>query len=319
MVCWDTSLYLLFNLGSEDGMTSKFRVRHWQLYLIFAVPMIVMLIFRYYPMFGLQIAFRDFSPTKGMWGSPWAGLKHFERFFLLRDFKQILSNTLILNLYSILVLFPMGLVLAIAINEARGKFLRKSAQLISFLPYFLSIVVMVSMLNQVTDLRVGLINNIIELFGGTRVNFSGSAEWFRHLFVWSRVWQITGYGSIIYIAALSSVDPNLVEAARIDGANKLQKIWYVDIPCIRSTILILLILNLGQIMNLDFERVFLMQNSINLGTSEIIATYVYRMGIRNANYSFAAAVGLFNSMVSLIIVLLANKIVGKVSKGSRLF
>lgn len=290
--------------------------RHWQLYLVLLLPLIYIAIFRYWPMYGVQIAFRDFTPVEGITGSPWVGLAHFERFFNSYQFWTLLRNTVGISVYSLLAGFPLPIILAIAINEARRYYFKKTVQMVTYAPHFISTVVMVGIILQFLDPRIGLINKAIIALGGTATNFIARPDLFQSIYVWSGVWQGMGYASIIYIAALSSIDPQLEEAAIIDGASRLQKILYIDLPGIMPTAIILLILNIGQIMNVGFEKIYLMQNPLNLTTSEVISTYVYKVGLLRAQYSFAAAVGLFNSVIDLILLVTVNQIARKVGDTS---
>ena len=290
--------------------------RHWQLYVMLLLPVIYLTIFCYVPMGGAVIAFKDFSIRKGIWGSNWVGLKNFISFFKTPDFKRLLTNTLILSVYSLVISFPMPIVLALAINEIRGRLFKKSVQMITYMPYFISVVVLVGIMANIFSVRTGFVNNVIGLLGGTRTDFMGIPALFRSMYVWSGVWQTMGYGAVIYIAALSSVDPSLTEAAICDGAGRIFCVLNVDIPTILPTIVIQLILAIGGIMSIGFEKVFLMQNPINTPISEIIATFVYKRGLTNFQYSYAAAVGLFNSVVNLILILGANAFARRVNDTS---
>lgn len=301
------------SLGQSIAMEVK---KHWQLYLMLLLPVTYLIIFAYIPMGGAVIAFKDYSIRGGIWGSDWVGLKHFKNFFTTPDFKNLLTNTLALSLYSLVISFPMPILLALAINELRGKHYKKFVQMITYLPYFISTVVLVGIMQNIFSVRTGLINNIITLFGGTAVDFMGKSSLFRSLYVWSGVWQGMGYSAVIYIAALASVDISQTEAAIIDGAGRFARVWHVDLPAIMPTIVIQLILAVGNIMGLGFEKVFLMQNPVNTQVSEIISTFVYKRGLVNFQYSYATAVGLFNSVCNLILILLANAFSKKVSETS---
>jgi putative aldouronate transport system permease protein len=281
--------------------------RCWQLYLIMLAPLLVILIFSYGPMFGVQIAFKDFRARDGIWGSPWAGFAHFRNFFKSYQFKRILTNTLGISFYSILAGFPIPIILAILVNESSHNAFKKGVQLITFAPHFISTVVMTNMILMFLSVYGGLVNNIIVTLGGARVDFIAKPEYFKSIYVWSGIWQNMGYNSVIYIAALSAIDPALYEAATIDGAGKFQKIIYIDLPGIAPTIIILLILNCGHIMNVGYEKILLMQNSLNMAASDVISTYVYRMGLEQAQYSFSAAVGLFNSVINTVLLVLVNQ------------
>ena len=261
--------------------------RNWFLYLLLVVPITYAVVFKYLPMIGLQIAFKNYRVVDGIFGSPWAGAKYFEMFFNSPNFWPVLKNTIILSVYNLALSFPIAIIFAIMVNEVRCVKFQKAVQLISYAPYFISTVVLVAMLMEFTNIRNGMINNILGLFGVDPVNFFGEAKWFRFLYVWSGVWQNTGYSAIIYIAALTSIDPTYYEAAKIDGATRLQKIWYVDLPSLKPTIIILLIVSVGQIMNLGFEKAFLMQTPLNRDTSEIIATNSYKIAFESGQYSFS--------------------------------
>lgn len=285
----------------------------WQLYLLALIPFSLILVFNYFPMGGIVIAFKDFSVRRGIWGSEWVGFKYFEQLFFMPIFPTILKNTVILSLYSLLVGFPFPIILALAFNELQNARVKKIMQTITFAPYFISTVVVISILFQIFSYRFGVINEFINLFGGESIDFMGEASFFRPAYVWSGVWQGAGYSAVLYIAALSGVDVSLYEAASIDGASKLQKMWHIDLPGIRPTIIITLILNAGNILSVGFEKVFLMQNAVNYNVSEVISTYVYKVGIEQAQYSFSTAVGLFNAVVNCAILLLVNWICSKVS------
>ena len=290
--------------------------RHWQLYLMLVLPVTCLIIFAYLPMGGAVIAFKDYSIRGGIWGSEWVGLKHFKNFFTTPDFKNLMTNTLALSLYSLIISFPMPILLALAINEMRGRHYKKVVQMVTYLPYFISTVVLVGIMQNIFSVRTGLVNNIIMLFGGKAVDFMGKPGLFRSLYVWSGVWQGMGYSAVIYIAALASVDISQTEAAIIDGAGRFARVWNVDIPAIMPTIVIQLILAVGSIMSLGFEKVYLMQNPVNMQTSEIISTFVYKRGLINFQYSYATAVGLFNSVCNMVLIVLANMFSKRVNETS---
>jgi multiple sugar transport system permease protein/putative aldouronate transport system permease protein len=279
---------------------------HWEVYLMLVPPLAVLILFAYLPMVGIVISFENFSVKRGMFHSDWVGLKYYKDFVTSPLFGQLLSNTLILSLYSLLAGFPIPILLALAINEARSRVFKKAVQTITYAPYFISTVVLVGILMQFLHVHNGFINHLITLVGGQPINFMGNPNSFRSIYVWSGIWQTAGYSAIIYIAALSSVDQSQVEASIIDGATRIQKIAYVDLPAISPTIVILLILAMGNMMGIGFEKVYLMQNPLNLSQSEIISTYVYKKGLQNIEYAYATAIGVFNSVVNLILLLLAN-------------
>ena len=295
---------------------SKEFKRHWQLYLIMLPPLLIILIFHYGPMVGLQIAFKEFNVVGGIWGSPWVGMKHFKEFVTSYQFPRLIKNTLGISLYSLIAGFPVPILLAIMINECTSTKFKKTVQLITYAPHFISTVVMVSVVLMLMAPRAGMINNVIALLGGERVDFIAKPEYFKSIYVWSGIWQSMGYNSIIYIAALSGIDPSLYEAATVDGASKLQRIVNIDLPGILPTIIIQLIMQCGRLMNVGHEKVLLMQNNLNMSSSDIISTYVYRIGLENARYSFSAAVGMFNSVINTFLLILVNTISRKVSETS---
>lgn len=292
---------------------------NWELYLLIAIPMAYLIIFKYIPMWGVQIAFKNYKPGLGITGSEWVGLEHFRKFFTNYKFKEIMWNTIAISLYS-LATFPIPIIFALLLNYARNQHFKKITQMVTYAPHFISTVVMVGIIVQFFDARSGVINQVIQLFGGSATNFLGYKEYFRHIYTWTGVWQGLGYGSIIYIAALSGVSSELHEAAIVDGASIPQRIWHVDLPSILPTITIMLILQCGSILSVGYEKIYLMQNSLNLGTSEIISTYVYKQGIASSipQYSYSTAVGLFVSIVNVVMLLIVNKITDKLS-GSSLF
>ena len=283
-------------------------------YVLVALPVIYMLVFRYYPMLGVQIAFKDFKVRGGIWGSPWVGWKHFETFFGSATAGQIILNTFVLSVYYLIASFPFSIILAICLNECRSNTFKKFTQMITYMPYFISTVVLVSMILQFTDISTGMVNQIITALGGNAINFMGNVNYFRSIYVWTGVWQSMGYSAIVYLAALTGVPQDLYEAARVDGASKLRRIISIDLPYIAPTIITLFVLNTGSILSVGFEKVYLMQNSINTPVSEVISTYVYKMGVLQFNYSYSTAVGLFNSVVNLAMLLVVNTISNRISK-----
>jgi len=289
--------------------------KDWQLYLLLVLPLIWVGLFRYGPMYGLQIAFKDYIMRDGFFGSKWAGLKYFRIFTTSYYFPRLLGNTIGISLYSMVAGFFPPIILAIAFNECRIKFMKKSIQLITYAPHFLSTVVVVSIIIQVLSTH-GMVNSLIVFLGGTRITFLGEAGLFKSIYVWSGVWQNVGYSSIIYLAALAGINPELQEVAYIDGANIWQRIWYVDIPGIMPTAIILLIVNTAGLLNVGFEKVFLLQNPLNMSSSDVISTYTYRMGLVDMNYSLATAVGLFQSIISFAFMITVNQISKKVSEVS---
>lgn len=298
------------------GNIQKAWKRHWQLYLLVIPPVLYFIIFKYIPMANAVIAFKDYNVVQGIWGSEWAGFKYFRLFFENPNFWPLVKNTLILSLYALVVGFPIPIILALLLNEVRQGIFKRSVQLVTYAPYFISTVVIVSMLTLILSPRLGIVNDVLAMFGLESINFLGEPGMFRSVYVWSDVWQHAGYNAIIYIAALAGVNPELYEAAKVDGASRLQKIIHIDLPSIMPVMVIILILNVGNIMAIGFEKVYLLQNPLNLATSEIIATYVYKVGLLNANFSFATAVGLFNSVINLILLLSVNSIAKRISNNS---
>jgi multiple sugar transport system permease protein/putative aldouronate transport system permease protein len=288
--------------------------RQWQLYLMVLLPVLFIAIFMYGPMFGIVVAFKDFSFRRGILGSEWVGLRYFRQFLTTPLFYSLLWNTVALSAYSLIAGFFTPILLALALNEIRSLFFKKTVQMVTYFPYFISTVVMVGIVLQVLNPRGGIVNNIITMFGGTPVNFMGVPALWRSIYVWSGVWQLTGYGAIIYLAALSGVDPGLIDSAIIDGVNRPQRVRYIDLPTIAPTIIILLILAVGNIMSVGFEKAYILQNNINLNVSEIISTYVYKRGLVNYQYSFATAVGVFNSIVNFLLLVTANSIARRTSE-----
>lgn len=273
-------------------------------------------IFRYGPMYGLQLAFRDFMPNLGISGSEWIGLENFRRFFNSYHFEVLLKNTLTLSLYQLLVGFPLPILLALSLHALENKKVAKCIQTIVYAPYFISTVVLVGMINIFFSMNGGLVNSLLALLGKEQILFLGKASYFPSLYVWSGVWQSTGWSAIIYLAALSSVNPELHEAAKIDGAGRFQRILHIDIPHIVPTIITLLILNAGRIMSVGFEKAYLMQNSLNLEKSEIISTYVYKVGLLEGQYGFSTAVDIFNAVINCVLLVLVNWLSKKVSGSS---
>lgn len=286
------------------------RVRlRWRLYLFLALPVAYILLFHYVPMGGLQLAFKDYDFRLGIVGSPWAGLKYFQRFFNSYQFMRVLTNTLSLSFYSLLAGFPLPIVFALLLNAMPFPRYRKLVQTVTYMPHFISTVVMVGILMQLFNARIGIYGITVKaLTGANAPDLFGIANAFPHLYVWSGVWQGMGWNSIIYFAALSSIDQGLHEAAEIDGASRFQRMLHIDLPCILPTASILLILAAGRMMNIGFEKVFLMQNSMNLRTSEVISTYVYKVGLvtGGGDFSFGTAIGLFNSVVNFVLIIAVN-------------
>jgi len=279
-------------------------------YLILLIlPVVVyFILFAYYPLYGVIIAFKDYRVGLGIWGSPWVGFDHFINFFNGIFFARLLSNTLLISLYSLLWGFPIPIIFALMLNEFRNGAFKRTVQTISYFPHFISLVVVCGMVIDFLSPTGGIVNQLIVRLGGTSINFLGQPQWFRTVLIGSTIWQSFGFGSIIYFAAISGINPELYEAARIDGAGRLRQMWHVTLPGIRPTIVTLLILNIGNIMSVGFERIILLYSPATYATADVISTYVYRIGLLGAQYSFASAVGLFNSIINIIILLSVNRL-----------
>lgn len=291
-------------------------IRNWQLYVLLLPLLLHFGIFQYAPMYGLQIAFKEFRAVDGIWGSPWAGFEHFERFFQSYPFWNTLKNTLLINLYELIFAFPIAIIFALMLNQVTRLRFKKWVQTVTYAPHFISIVVLVGMLFIFLNPRTGMINNLIAFFGGERINFFGEAAWFKPVYVISEIWQTTGWSAIIYLAALTAVDPQLHEAAIMDGATKLQRVRHIDVPTIMPVIMILLILRMGHFASLGFSKVLLMQNSLNIDSSEVIQTYVYKTGLVGAQYSYSAAIGLFDNIINFMLLLITNLLAKKMKQQS---
>lgn len=282
----------------------------WQLYLFIFIPLVVIIIFNYTPMYGAIIAFKKYNYLGGILGSPWVGLDNFKRFFSSYYFSRVILNTVGLSIYNLIAAFPFPIILALCLNYIGNRRYKNLVQMVTYFPYFISTVVMVGIILQMLDPRVGVINHIITMLGGSSVNFIGEPGNFKSIYVWSGIWQSCGYNSIIYISALAGVPIELHEAAVMDGANKFQRMRHIDLPSILPTATIMLILSFGNIMSVGFEKVYLLQNDLNLRTSEVINTYIYNVGIAGgaANFSYATAIGLFQSAIGFAMLLIVNKV-----------
>ncbi len=288
-------------------------MEYWQIYLLLLPVILYFVVFDYFPMYGVQIAFKDFLPTKGITGSPWVGLKHFKRFFSSPYILVILKNTISISLYSLVAGFPLPILFALLLNHQRVGWYRKFVQTASYAPHFISTVVLVGMMKLMMSPTNGVINALITALGGDPIYFFGRADIFYSLYVWSGVWTSLGWSAIVYVGALSAINPELHEAAKIDGASIWKRIHYIDLPGILPTVIILLILRTGDILTVGFEKIFLMQNNMNAAASEVISTYVYKQGLVSAQYSYSAAVGLLNSAVNFLFLVMVNFISGRLS------
>ncbi len=284
---------------------------------LFVLPAVaVTFVFHYVPLTGLQIAFKDFLAPLGIWGSPWIGVDHFERFLFGPNFGRVILNTISVSFGTLAISWPWPIIFALSLNEVRSKRLKGFVQTISYAPHFVSVVVVVGMVFLFTSPSTGVINTFIEAFGGEAVNFMVEPGWFLPIYIISENWQHLGWGSIIYLAVLTQIDPSLYEAATIDGATRLQKIWHVNLPHLVPIIVIQLILQSGRLLQVGFEKVYLMQTPLNQAASEVISTYVYRTGILQAQFAFATAVGLFRAVISLVLIMVVNRIARKLSDTS---
>lgn len=293
------------------------RVRaRWQIYLILLIPVTYIIIFAYVPMGGLTLAFKDYDLTKGIWESKWVGFDNFIEFFNSYKFSQVLKNTLVISFYSLLAGFPLPIIFALLINAFPGRKYKKLVQTTTYIPYFISTVVMVGIVMQLLNDRTGIYGSLYTLFTGTAApDILGKPEMFKHIYVFSGIWQATGYNAIIYIAALANVDQSLQEAARIDGASRFQCVRYIDFPSILPTATIMLILAVGGIMNVGFEKVLLLQNDLNMSSSEVISTYVYKVGLAKGtgDFSLSTAIGMFNSAINFVLLVTVNFFSKKIS------
>ena len=289
-------------------------IRRDKFLIILVLPVVVYyILFAYMPMYGLVIAFKDYSPGRGIWGSPWVGLEHFKHFFGGFFFWRLFRNTLLISIYGIIWGFPVPIMFALLLNEFKDGVFKRTIQTISYLPHFISLVVICGMIVNFLSPQNGVVNILLEKLTGGRINFLTDAKWFRTIYISSGIWQSFGWNSIIYLAALSGIDPNLYEAAKIDGAGRLRQIWHISLPGIQATVIVLFILSVGNIMSVGFEKIILLYKPTTYETADVISTYVYRVGLLNAQYSFSAAVGFFNSVINMSLLLSCNWICKKAS------
>jgi putative aldouronate transport system permease protein len=302
------------------GSLSKRIKKLWPLYIFMLPAVVYIFIFQYIPIYGVQIAFRAYNPALGVWGSRWVGLQHIQQFYESFWFWHLIQNTVILSLYTFIMGFPFPIIIALLLNELRNKGYKRTVQTVLYAPHFISMVVLCGIIITFLHPRFGMISHLLQGFGvDVGMGFMHSPSAFRHIFVWSGVWQSSGWGAIIYLAALSNVDPSLLEAASIDGATRMQKIWHINIPTIKSTVIILLILAIGSLIGVGADKVLLLQTPLNRGTSEVISTYVFHRAfdpVLFAGFSFPAAIGLFNNLINVMLLLIANLIARKVSETS---
>jgi len=304
------------SFGNRFAQKKKLIIKNYQLYIIFFPVLLYYIIFHYAPMYGVQIAFKKFSGALGIWGSQWVGLQNFSRYINGHYFFQLIWNTLSISLYTMLVCFPAAIILALMLNEVKNARYKKFVQTATYAPHFISMVVMAGMIILFLSPQSGMVNKLMQLAGLEPVHFMYQAKYFKTIYVFSGLWQTTGWSSIIYLSALASIDPEQHEAAVIDGAKRLQRIWYINIPGILPTITIMFLLSVGSLMNVGFEKVFLLMNDLNRSSADVISTFVYRVGLLDYDFSFSTAVGLFNSVINLTLLLGVNTLLKKTNQTS---
>jgi len=300
--------------GRRRGGAAKAIRRHYWMYLMLAPGLLYFLCFHYLPMLGVVVAFKRFNAFTGILDSPWVGLKHFETFFNSIYVTRLFGNTLILNLYALVIGFPIPIIFALLLNEVTRTVFRRFVQTVSYLPYFISTTIVASLIISFLDKDAGPVNYVLGTAGLERIEFLIRPEWFRHIYVWSDIWQYTGWTAVIYLGALTAIDPTLYEAAEIDGAGRFARMRHVSIPGILPVIMVMLLLSLGSLLSIGFEKVFLLQNTRTYETADVISTYVYRAGLQGGRYDFGTAVGLFNSVVSFVLLVLFNWIAGRLKQ-----
>ena len=281
--------------------------KSWRLYTMILPAVITVFIFHYIPIYGVQIAFKDFRNALGIWGSPWVGFMYFNKFLSYPMFWAIIRNTITISLYSIAT-FPCSVIFALMLNELENGVFKRTVQMVTYAPHFVSTVVVASMIILFLNRESGVINNVIALLGGERKDFMGMPGAFSTIYVWSGVWQNLGWGTIIYIAALSSISPEIIEAAKIDGASRMQIVVRINLPSIFPTVITMLILSTGHVLSVGFEKTYLLQNSLNISASRVISTYVYEVGLINTQYSYSSAIGLFNNVVNILFIMIVNTV-----------
>ena len=303
------------NTSQKKGYVKRRLKESWQWYLLLLPGLLHLLIFSYGPMYGIQIAFKNFRASKGIWGSEWVGWKWIEKFVTHPQFWVLIKNTLSITLYS-LALFPLPIIFALLLNEVKNRKFKKTVQMVTYMPHFLTEVVVCSMIMLFLDRTTGPINHLVEFFGGTRQNFMGMSEAFPHIMVWSGMWQGLGWSAILYISALAGISTEAVEAAKIDGASRFQVMRHINLPGIMPTIIITFLLRMGGLLNLGYTKILLLQNDLNLDASRVISTYVYEIGLRGGQFSYSTAIGLFNNLINVAILLLANAVAKKFTETS---
>ena len=292
--------------------------RRWQLYAILALPLAYIIIFHYIPMLGAQIAFRDYTASGGIWNSTWVGFENFERFFNSYQFSRLISNTLSIGFYLLVAGFPIPIILALSIHQVRAVWFKKTIQMVTYAPHFISTVVMVGLILQMLNPRFGILAQLTTALGLAPISAMSRPDLYQSIFVWSDIWQHMGFAAIIYLAALTTIDPALHEAAVVDGASKIQRIRHIDIPGIMPIATMLLILNFGNFINIGFEKILLLQNPVNTSVAEILDTYLYKVGLASPtlDFSYAAAIGLFKGVIALMMVVIANYSVKRLGQES---
>lgn len=306
------------NISGKKKSLLRYIIQNYMLYLFMAPAVILTIVFKYIPMYGSIIAFKDFSPMKGVWGSDWVGLEHFTKFLTSPNFGDIFMNTLKLSTYGLVLGFPVPIILALMLNQVKRASVKKNIQLILYAPNFISVVVIAGMLFIFLS-PMGPINTILSVFTDKPISFMSDPNSFISIYILSGIWQGAGWASIIYVAALSNVDPQLHDAATIDGASLLQRGWHIDLPTLKPMMAVLFILAAGGIMGIGFEKAYLMQTAMNIPTSEIIPTYVYKVGLQAGDYAYSSAVGLFNSVINVILLIFVNFVVKKLNEGEGLY
>ncbi|MBQ4898700.1 sugar ABC transporter permease [Paenibacillus sp. Marseille-P2973] len=301
----------------KQKRNSELKKRLWRnkwLYVMLLPGVLYFIIFKYLPMYGLVISFQDYKPYQGIRGSEWVGMEHFKRLFAEPEFFNILKNTLILFGLNLFIYFPVPIILALMLNELRGHFFKRLFQTLVYLPHFMSWVIIVSITYVMVTMDGGIINELLVYFGFNKINFLLSPGWFRPMYILQVIWREAGWGTIIYLASIAAIDPGLYEAARMDGAGRLRQVWHITLPAIRGVIITLFILKIGHVLDLGFEHVYLLLNSMNREVAEIIDTYVYTAGLRQGQYSYSTAIGFFKSVIGLIMVMLVNRISKKMGE-----
>jgi putative aldouronate transport system permease protein len=303
--------------GTKTSKKLRYMKENYQLYLFVLPALVLVIIFKYVPMYGALIAFKDFNPLQGIMGSPWIGVKNFEKFMSTPDFMNLLGNTLKLSAFGLLFGFPVPVILALMLHRIRSVVLKKNIQLILYAPNFISVVVVVGIVFIMLS-PVGPINHIINLFGGKSIDFMTEPGFFRSIYIISDIWQFAGWASVVYLAALANVSQDLIDAAKMDGANIFKQIIHIDLPTIKPIMVIQFILAAGNIMSIGFEKAYLLQTSMNIPSSEILPTYVFKIGLQMGDYGYSTAIGLFNSVINVILLLTVNKIVKRLNEGEGL-